>query len=187
MTKTNTAAAVKAPAADKAAKFRSTLANALAGTSYPAADAGVAWTGLLASLPAVAEVIAASRSGKYKDKTLVPNPSAMVANTPTGLSMAVSGTTKEGGKPTAQAAACRAVRLASEATGGGPVCKAAAVFFMVTHPEVLAVLHGCKATDGNGKAKVTYIGKTGVPCPAWAAGYVQGNIREDYLKAVTAA
>jgi len=194
MTKPNTALALTGPAqgpapkpaapkADKSAAFRERLAKALAGQEYPAADNSAAWMALLSGLPAVAEEIARSRSGKYKDKTMVPGAGLMVTCTPTGLQMAATGTTKEGGKPTAQAATCRAVRNASSATGGGPVCKAAAVFFMLTDSTVLAVLHACKATDGNGKARVTYIGRTQVPCPAWAAGYVQGNVRADYCKA----
>jgi hypothetical protein len=167
----------------KQAAFRTKLAEALAGTAYPAATDHVAWSGLLASIPAVAEAIAASRNGKYKDKGLVGNAGLMVQLTPAGLTAAASGSTKEGGKVTVHGATCRAARLASEATGGGAVCKAAVVFFMVANADVLALLHQTKATDGNGKATVTYIGRTTVPCPAWAAGYVQGNVRVGRLRA----
>jgi hypothetical protein len=173
---TNPAAAAPATLAEK-------FAAALSGKAYPASDNGMAWLAILGEVPAIAEAIADSRAHKYGNgKGLVPGAGDMLALTPIGAAMAESGTGKNG-KPNAQAALCRATRAALTATGGNAVCKAAVVFFALTDAATLAVLHGCKATDGNGKATgPRYIGRGKVPCPRWAADYVNGNVRGDMLR-----
>lgn len=183
MATTNTAAR-KPAAADKGAALSAKLAAAVNGKPLPAADNGMAWLAMLADIPAVAAEIAASRAHKYggKGKGLVPGAGDMLALTPIGNGMAATGHGKNG-KPNAQAAICQATAAALAATGAATVCKAAVVFFALTSPVVLATLHGCKATDGNGKATgPRYIGRGNVPCPRWIADYVNGNVRGDMLR-----
>lgn len=157
------------------------IAAAVAGTASPAASESAAWLALLASVPAIADAVAESRAGKYgANKGLVPHGGDMLALTPYGKQLAESGT-KKNGKPNAQAATCRAIALACAATGGDSVCRAAVIFYMVTSPAVLQLLHGSKATDGNGNGK-KYIGRDSVPCPAWCNGYVNGNLRQGLAK-----
>ena len=165
----NNSNTARKPAAAKGDK----LAQALAGVTYPAADNAAAWLALLADLPALAEIVAASRAGKYGNgKGLVPGAGDMLAATRYGATVGAQGFVKNG-KPNAQAATCRAAMLATAATGADKACKAALVFFLLTHADCLTLLRACKA--------VQYVGRTGTPCPAWAAGYVNGNVRADML------
>ena len=170
--------AVILPAAQEKLSPADKLAAALAGVTLPAAGNGMAWLALLAELPALAEMVAAARAGKYgeKGKGLVNNPGEMLRLTPWGATLGTAGT-KKNGKPNAQAATCRAMQAAIAATGESTVCKAAVVFYMLTDAATLALLRECKA--------VQYVGgKHGTPCPAWAGGYVNGNVREDMFNKV---
>jgi hypothetical protein len=153
------------------------LAAALAGVTLPAANNGMAWLGLLAELPALAEIVAAARAGKYGNgKGLVNNPAEMLRLTPYGAKAGTAGTMKNG-KPNAQAATCRAMQAAIAATGESTVCKAAVAFYMLTDAATLALLRQCKA--------VQYVGgKNGTPCPAWAGGYINGNVRAELFNRV---
>lgn len=183
----NTNNTARKPAAlSKADALAERLAAATKGITLPAANNGMAWLALLAEVPAVKAEVASARGHKYGDKGkgLVPGASDMVALTPIGRDMAATGHGKNG-KPNAQAATCRAVAVACTALQTDAVCKAAVVFFGLTDATVLQVLHGCKATDGNGKATgPRYIGKGNVPCPRWLADYVNGNVRGDMLRKV---
>lgn len=184
--RTNTAA--RKPAAAKVAplSISDKLAAATAGLAYPAADNGVAWLALLTAVPAIAAAVAESRAGKYKEtgKGLIPGAGDMFSLTALGAPLAATGHGKNG-KPNAQAALCMALAAASAALQTDKVCKAAIAFFAVTDKATLATLHGCKATDGNGKATgPRYIGRDSAPCPAWLAGYINGNARADFFKRV---
>lgn len=173
----NTATAARKPAAAKAAKPAPAdkLAAALKGVSLPAANNSMAWLGLLAELPALAEIVAASRAGKYgQGKGLVGGAADMLQLTGYGVQVGQRGYVKKPGAPNAQAATCAAAMAACAALQTDTVCKAAIVFFMLTDSNVLAALRGCKA--------VQYVGRTGTPCPAWAAGYINGNVRADMFK-----
>lgn len=163
------------PAAAKVAPLSPAdkLAAALSGLAFPAPENGIAWAGLLAEMPALAEIVADSKAGKYGNgKGLVPGASDMLTVSPYGMETGKRGSVKNG-KPNAQAATNRAAMAAQAATGAQAVCKAAVVFFMLTDPSTLALLRQCKA--------VKYVAGA-TPCPAWAAGYVAGNLRNGMLR-----
>lgn len=147
------------------------LAAALAGLKVPAAHNGAAWLALIAEMPEIAAIVAASRGGKYgeKGKGLVNNPGEMLALTPYGAQLGTAGY-KKNGRPNAQAAICRAMQKAQAATGETTVCAAAVTFYALTDTDTLALLRACKA--------VQYVARA-TPCPAWVRGYINGNVRED--------
>ncbi len=159
------------------------LANALKGIAYPAPDNGAAWVAMLAEVPAVAEMLADAPANKYgANKGLVPAASTMLANTANVGAAMASGIGKNG-KPNCQAAVCMATALACEALKAPAVCKGAVVFFMLTDSRVLAILRASKAAaTGNGGPR--YLSGSSTPCPAWAGGYVNGNVRGDMLKVI---
>lgn len=183
----NRTTAARKPAAATAAaplSIGEKLAAATAGIAYPAADNGAAWLALTAAVPAIAAAVQESRAGKYKEtgKGLIAGAGDMFSLTALGKPLAATGTGKNG-KPNAQAALCMALAAAQTALQADSVCKAAIAFFAVTDKATLATLHGCKATDGNGKATgPRYIGRDSAPCPAWLAGYINGNARADFFK-----
>lgn len=149
------------------------LAAALSGLAFPAADKPAAWLALLAELPALAEIVAASRAGKYgANKGLVNGASDMLSVTPYGAEIGARGWVKNS-KPNAQAATCRATMAACAALQADSVCKAAVTFFMLTDSATLALLRDCKA--------VKYVAGA-TPCPAWCGGYINGNLRADMLR-----
>jgi hypothetical protein len=175
----------KPAAADKPA-IADRLAAALSGAAFPAADSAAAWLHMLASLPAVAELIAESRGHKYdkSGKGIVPAAGEMLSLTAIGNKMVADKGNGKNGKPNAMGAVCVATAAAAAALKTDKVCKAAVVFFMLTDSATLAVLHGCKATDGNGKATgPRYIGRGTIPCPRWAADYVRGAAGQLHLLA----
>lgn len=164
------------PAASKAASLPALVPGAPVASKLPATGApalpmgtnAAGYVALIAALPAVAVAIA-SKAGKYgQGAGLVPSASVVYTLTPAGNTMGATGHGKNG-KPNVQAAICMAAKLASAATGGGPVCGAAIAYHALSNATVLALLQASKATQ--------YVGRSATPCPAWVSGYITGNAR----------